>query len=73
MLERLKFWRREPTYIRTTDLTPEQLAPLVESGKVVIGEAPLGDGKAEFLGEGSPEEFEAQEKADRGFGGIFGL
>lgn len=34
---------------------------------------PLGDGKAVFLGEGTTEEFEEQERADKGFKGIFGL
>lgn len=27
----------------------------------------LGDGEAEFLGEGTQEEFKAQEEADKGF------
>lgn len=33
----------------------------------------IGDGTAEFLGEGTQEEFEKQEKEDKGFKGIFGL
>ena len=33
----------------------------------------LGDGKAEFLGEGSSDEFEEQEKKDKGQHGIFGI
>lgn len=32
-----------------------------------------GDGKAEFLGEGTEEEFEEMEKEDKGLKGIFGL
>lgn len=38
-----------------------------------INREPLGDGKAEFLGEGSHEDFGEQEKKDKGIGGIFGL
>ncbi len=37
-----------------------------------IKQAPLGDGNAEFLGEGSQEEFEEQEKRDKGQYGWFG-
>lgn len=33
----------------------------------------LGDGKAVFFGEGTHEEFEEQEKEDKGLKGIFGL
>jgi len=32
----------------------------------------LGDGKAEFLGEGTHDEFEEQVKEDKGLKGIFG-
>lgn len=32
----------------------------------------LGDGKAEFLGEGTAEEFEEQTKKDKGLFGLFG-
>lgn len=31
-----------------------------------------GDGKAEFLGEGTAEEFEEQTKKDKGLFGLFG-
>lgn len=31
-----------------------------------------GDGKGEFLGEGTKEEFEDMEKGDRGVFGLFG-
>lgn len=36
-------------------------------------ELPIGDGKAEFLGEGTEQEFKDQQNADKGFKGIFGL
>lgn len=32
-----------------------------------------GDGKAEFFGPGTEEEFEEQDKEDKGLKGIFGL
>lgn len=38
-----------------------------------VEEGVYGDGKAEFLGEGSQEEFEQMQKADKGLKGIFGL
>lgn len=34
---------------------------------------PLGDGKAEFLGEGTTQEFEEAEREKKGLKGIFGL
>lgn len=34
---------------------------------------PIGDGKAEFLGEGTEEEFKQMENEDKGLGGVFGL
>lgn len=34
---------------------------------------PIGDGKAEFLGEGTHEEYEESERERKGFKGIFGL
>lgn len=54
-------------------ITPEQFAEMVEKGSIIIPRSHLGDGKAEFLGEGMTEEFEAQEKADNGQTGIFGI
>lgn len=33
----------------------------------------IGDGNAEFLGEGTTEEFEEMEKEKKGFKGLFGL
>ena len=33
----------------------------------------LGDGKAEFLGEGTQDEYRESEKEKRGLKGIFGL
>lgn len=33
----------------------------------------LGDGKAEFIGEGTEADFKEQEKEDAGLKGIFGL
>jgi hypothetical protein len=54
-----------------------ELKPVVLEGEVVGLEQDkglLGDGNAEFLGEGSSDEFKAQEEADKGFvGRIFGL
>jgi len=38
-----------------------------------IKKAEGGDGKAEFIGEGTTEEFEEQEKKDKGQHGIFGI
>lgn len=70
MFKRLKTaWRlsniselQEADYIYTSkDSKVEPLAILVE-----------GDGKAEFLGEGSAEEFEEQTKKDKGLWGLFG-
>ncbi len=39
----------------------------------LIRDIPLGDGKAEFIGPGTEEEFKEQEKEDKGMKGIFGL
>lgn len=50
---------------RTTILTPDGIEPVV-----VLKEA-LGDGKAEFLGEGTTEEFTDQERADKGTKGWY--
>lgn len=41
-------------------ISPEQLAEMLHVDE------PLGDGKAEFLGEGTVAEFEEQQKADNG-------
>lgn len=40
---------------------------------VTVAEMELGDGKAEFLGEGTTEEFEEAERERKGFKNIFGL
>lgn len=44
-------------------LSPEEVLSIPESG----------DGNAVFLGEGTQEEFEEQQKEDKGLKGIFGL
>jgi hypothetical protein len=58
MLNRLKFWRKDEDATSDASVGPQE---------------PLGDGKAEFLGEGSAEEFKQQQEADKGLRGIFGL
>ncbi len=66
MLDRLK------TAWRLGQLKPEELNTLAEKHGIEL-ELPLGDGKAEFLGEGTPQEFKDQQLADKGLRGIFGL
>jgi hypothetical protein len=44
-------------------LTPEEIADIPDASK--------GDGKAVFLGEGSTEDFIAQERADKGLAGWY--
>lgn len=61
---------------RTFELASENgqvvaAAPRLE--KRLVLDEPLGDGHAEFLGEGSSDEFEEQEKKDKGQHGIFGI
>ena len=45
----------------------------VYRGNFIPGTDAIGDGNAEFLGEGSSEEFDEQEKKDKGQHGIFGI
>jgi hypothetical protein len=59
MLDRLKFWRKN--------------IEKATSDASLTSQEPLGDGKAEFLGEGSAEEFKQQEEGDKGLRGVFGL
>lgn len=44
---------------------PEEISN--EKLKQFLAEEPLGDGKAEFLGEGTDEEFKDQIEKDKGF------
>lgn len=79
MLERLKFWRKDPDNQITSAVSAGDTRYVTLNGKVFrddgkgtlaelrIEENTDGDGKAEFLGEGTAEEFRAQEEADRGF------
>lgn len=59
-------------------LTPEQFESLSHGSVITIPRESLkeeteGDGKAEFLGEGTQEEFLESEREKKGFKGIFGL
>lgn len=67
MLQRLKrLWilakKDEKSIKRLIDLTPEELDFLPDQP----------DGKGTFMGEGTLEEFEEQEKRDKGLFGLFG-
>ena len=67
MFNRLKrLWalsqKDEKALKKLMDLTPEELDYL----------PPQGDGKAVFISEGTTEEFEEQEKKDKGLWGLFG-
>lgn len=73
MLERLKFWQNKTPTIKVEDLSPGQVTELIARGVIKLGQEPLGDGKGEFLGEGTEQEFEAQQKADKGLKGVFGI
>lgn len=42
------------------------------AGVTLEEEIPVGDGKAEFIGEGTVAEYEEQEKRDEGVFGLFG-
>lgn len=85
MLQRLKrfskLWKlsKEVDSIGTA-LTPEVLRSAAPGGGSITPEelremlaVDLGDGKAEFLGEGTDEEFKQQQNEDKGYKGIFGL
>lgn len=55
--------RKDPEALKVLEsLSPEALAAIPDAG----------DGKAVFFGEGSEQDFREQEKADKGFSGIFG-
>lgn len=59
--------------VQTFGTTPDGTV-LTSTGPLILErDLPLGDGKAEFLGEGTAEEFAEQERADKGLKGIFGL
>lgn len=77
---------QEILVVKRSSMTPEEAQKLsTETGKVVVFAENVddvksisqpkveGDGKAEFLGEGTTEEFEELEKEDKGQKGIFGL
>lgn len=51
----------------------EQLYKITEDQLKLIPYEIEADGKAEFLGAGTEQEFKEQEKADKGLKGIFGL
>lgn len=71
MLKRLKnLWKLGEYKIQDSVVSDPLLAN--ETTKL-IRDIPLGDGKAEFLGVGTEEEYKEQEKADKGLKGIFGL
>lgn len=65
MFNRIKrYWALSKKNLKVLEeLTEEQIAQITDAG----------DGKAEFLGVGTEEEFKEQEKVDKGFKGIFGL
>ncbi len=64
MLKRLKhLWK-------LSKKDPELLEGFTEE---VLKQVPDMDGKAEFLGEGTQEEYLEYEKEKKGFKGIFGL
>lgn len=68
MFKRLqRFWqltKKDPKALeRLEKLTEEEMSYIPE----------IGNGKAVFLGEGTEEEFNEQEKRDKGIFGIFGL
>lgn len=79
--------QRDVIVVKHGAMRPEEMKKLSEAtGKVIVlaedvndfntFEIPVvaeGDGKAEFLGEGSTDEFEEQEKKDKGQHGIFGI
>lgn len=75
MLDRLKFWRKESLPIQASVSIPvneiregETVFEALERLKLTPTQRQedIGDGKAEFLGEGTAEEYEEQKKADDG-------
>lgn len=68
MLKRLKrFWQ-------LSNKDPKALEKLETLTDAQIDLIPVeGDGKAEFIGAGTEEEFKDQQKADKGLKGLFGL
>ncbi len=74
MLQRLKrlnkLWKLSKDVNSKVNVAPEG----IELGKLKeMLDVDLGDGKAEFLGEGSEEEFKDQQNEDKGYKGIFGI
>lgn len=54
------------------NLKESELNALAEKHGIEL-ELPIGDGKAEFLGEGTEEEFKEQQDGDKGFKNMFGI
>lgn len=75
MLKRLKnLWKQSetgPVTLELSKLSTEQLEA-IGRGVAQVNKVE-GDGKAEFLGSGSEEEFKEQQREDKGIKGIFGL
>lgn len=82
MFKRIKnLWNQsktsEPVYVDITKLNDREFEDLKRALKspgvvVPLNQEPIGDGRAEFFGEGTEAEFKEQEEEDKGFKGIFG-
>lgn len=84
MLKRIKnLWNQskveQPLYLDLSKLTETELGQLSEGLKrpgviVAIPQASIGDGKAEFIGPGTEEEYNEQQNKDKyGAKKLFGL
>lgn len=83
MLERLKFWRgKESSPVHFAEFggvkyfSKDEKMYRIEGDNMVevnLVSHAQGDGKAEFLGEGTEQEFKDQQNDDKGLKGVFGL
>lgn len=65
-----KLWKLSKEVDSKVLTMPEAIGPI--QLREMLG-VELGDGKAEFLGEGSSEEFKDQQNDDKGYKHIFGI
>jgi len=77
LLNRLKTLKKAWEVTKTLDLVKPKLDGdkelSMEEIKDILNDVPLGDGKAEFLGEGTHDEYKDFVNESKGLKGIFGL
>lgn len=69
----MNLFKRTKRLWKLSKKDPETLENFMNLSDKQIMDIPDEDQKAVFLGEGTQEEFEEQQREDKGFKGIFGL